>query len=80
MTRVRKLEEINSIKAGPKSTILEDGTIVNPEEYHAVNVYLDDGRIIQVERPLIMGKIRAALSRKTVDEVSEGDEVENTRA
>lgn len=76
MTRVKRLEEVNSIKAGPKSTILEDGTIVNPLKYHGAVVELDDGRVIQVERPLTLGKIRAKMVRKTVDEVTEGDEVE----
>lgn len=62
MPRIIRLEPIDSIAAGPGSTILPDGTITNPVPYHAVNVTLDDGRTVQIQRPLTLAKLQAALA------------------
>ena len=60
MPRITRLDPVSSIKVGPKSTVLPDGTIVDPEPYEAVNVTFDDGVAVQVERPLTVIKIRDA--------------------
>ena len=76
MAKIVQLEQINSIKMGVGSTVLSDGTIVNPESYSAVNITLDDGRTFQVERPLTLVKLQAAIAAVpgpvTVDALSEG--------
>lgn len=60
MPRITKLSPISSIKVGPGSTVLPNGTIVSPEPYDAVDIYFDDGILVQVERPLTMVKVVAA--------------------
>lgn len=76
--KVVKLESIESIKVGPRSRVEADGTIISPVPYHGVNVTLDDGRVVQVERPLTVTKVMAALLAQvkppvTVDSITEGD-------
>ena len=73
------MEEVVSIKPGTPPTVDPDGTIRNPVTYRAINVALDDGTIVQVERPLSVAKIRAAYlssaagRNQTVDGVSTGE-------
>jgi len=82
LPRIVKLTRVTSIKAGPGSTVLDDGTIQDPEPYEAVNSELDDGVTIQVERPLTREKVKAAYDAAvrehavTIDEVSTGDVIE----
>lgn len=80
--RITKLTEVHSIKAGPGSTILGDGTIQDPAPYEAVDVTFDDGVVVQVERPLTRAAVAAAYAAAvgkpgaTIDEVSVGDVIE----
>ena len=77
--KVTSLEPVESIKVGPGSTIAPDGTILDPEPYHACDVGLDDGITVQVERPVTLAAIRAAYEIavsnpvEEVDGVREGD-------
>ena len=78
MAKVLKLELINSIQVGPLSTVLADGTIVNPLPYNGANVTLDDGRQVQVALPLTLARLQAALAAAvmppvTVGAITEGD-------
>ena len=67
---------INTIKAGPNSQILQDGTITNPEEISVSDIELENGIIIQVERPLTKAKIKKALGKPfSLDGVKEGDDL-----
>lgn len=81
MTRISKLSPLEGIRVGPGSTVLPDGTILDPEPYHACDVTLDDGVEVQVERPLTLEAIRAAYEIavtnpvQEVDGVREGDEL-----
>jgi len=81
MARVVALKEVSSIKAGPKSTILPDGTIQDPEPYEAGDITFDDGVTLQVERPLTKAKLKAAYDAAgakhttTIDEVSTGNSI-----
>jgi len=82
MATIIRLREVASIKAGPGSTVLDDGTIQDPEPYEAVDVELDDGVTVQVERPVTRAKLSAAYAAAvdkqgaTIDEVSVGDVIE----
>jgi len=82
MATILKLTPIESIKAGPSSTVLDDGTIRDPEPYKAVDVTFDDGVTVQVERPVTRAKLQAAYAAAagkpgaTIDEVSVGDVIE----
>lgn len=60
MARIVRLTPISSTQVGPGSTVLPDGTILNPVPYEAVNTWFDDGVWAQVERPLTLAKVRAA--------------------
>ena len=60
MARIVSITQVSSIKAGPGSTILPDGTILNPVPYDAADVQFDDGVMVQVERPLSNPKLLAA--------------------
>ena len=78
MAKVLKLELINSIQVGPLSTVLADGTIMNPLVYNGANITIDDGRIVQVELPLTSLRLQAALAATvkppvTVGAITEGD-------
>lgn len=81
MATILKLTPIESIKAGPKSTIMQDGTILNPVPYEAADLECDDGFTFQVERPLTLEKIKAAkdaaedAARVTIDGISTGDDI-----
>lgn len=81
MAKIVFLREVTSIKAGPGSTILEDGTIQDPELYEAIEITCDDGTVFQVERPLTRTKVKAAYDETidkhttTIDEVSIGDHI-----
>lgn len=74
--KIIRLTPIVSIKAAAvPGAVAPDGTIMVSVPYVAVNVELDDGRRVQIERPLTVAKIRAALAPLAVfDGVSEGDE------
>lgn len=81
MAIITRIERINSIKAGSNSQVLEDGTILSPDPYHAADIYFDDGIVVQVERPLNDAKVAAAHQAEvlrraaTVDGVSTGNGV-----
>ncbi len=60
MAKIIRLESVTSIKVGPLSTVLPDGTIVNPLPYEGVNITFDDGVRVQVERPLNATKVSDA--------------------
>lgn len=60
MPRIIKITPVESIKAGPNSTVLENGTILNPVVYSAADILFDDGIWVQVERPLTPDKVREA--------------------
>ncbi len=80
MTRIVRLQLIESTKPGEPPDIAEDGTILNPEPYHACDVTFDDGIIVQVERPSTENKVReayrAAKKEVTVDELTTGQNIE----
>lgn len=73
MPRIKSMEIVRSIKAGPNSRILPDGTIENPEPYEAVNIVFENGIFIQVERPLTMAKIRAAYNKRILEQTTSID-------
>ena len=76
MVVIRSIREVTSIKKGPLSEILPDGTILNPEPYHAVDITFDDGVVVQIERPLTKQKVidaRKSGSKAAVDGISVGD-------
>lgn len=79
--KIEKLRVVESIKPGPYSTILPDGTITNPVPYVAVEVVSNDGAVVQIEcdpEQLTHKMIADALDaypNHSVGEVSEGDEV-----
>lgn len=78
MATIKRLETITSIKVGPGSTVLPDGTIINPVPYSGVNVTLDDGRMFQIERPLTLAKIQAVMTPvppQIIDGITEGQVV-----
>jgi len=80
MPKIVKMTKVTSIKAGLGSTVLSDGSILNPEPYSAVNIYLDDGRKVQVERPLTIEKIQAAVVvpdkvPEEIDGIREGQQI-----
>ena len=60
MPRIARLTPVESIKVGVGSTVLPDGTIVNPEPYSAADIEFTDGVTVQVERPLTPAKLTAA--------------------
>ncbi len=70
MPRITRLDPISSIKVGPGSTVLPDGTIVDPVPYEAVNIRFDDAVVVQVERPLTLPKIQAAWRAATTGAVT----------
>lgn len=78
--KIKKILEINTIKAGINSTILNDGTIKDPENYNCVTIIFDDSIIIQVERPLTITKIKNAYNTKiadikSIDGISENQDI-----
>lgn len=78
MARIVSIAAVESVKAGPDSTVLADGTIEKPEPYHAADIEFDDDVVVQVERPLDNAKIVAArgavtTSAKDVDGFKPGD-------
>lgn len=81
MAKITRLRLVSSIKAGPGSSILPNGTIENPEPYEAVDFECDDGIRFQVERPLTAEKVKVAkdaaedAATLTVDGISTGDEI-----
>lgn len=79
MVKIIRLETIESIKAGTGSRILPDGTILNPESYQAVNVFLDNGEKYQIERPLTLVKLQQARAASrppiTIDGLTTGQVV-----
>jgi hypothetical protein len=82
MAKITSLKSIESIKVGPDSVVLPDGTIVRPEPYYAVTITLDDGNIVQVETDnsyvVTRVQLEAALSSvapKVFGELTEGDAV-----
>jgi len=81
MPRIARLTPVESIKVGVGSTVLPDGTIVNPEPYSAADIEFTDGVTVQVERPLTPAKLTAAWraaqgsSQKPLDGVTPGDAV-----
>ncbi len=81
MAKIISLRPIESIKLGPDSAVLPDGTIENPVPYLAADVVFDDGVMVQVERPLTLVKISLARQAATkppsmtLDDVSVGDPV-----
>ncbi|KKN35894.1 hypothetical protein LCGC14_0778980 [marine sediment metagenome] len=81
MPKIVRLTLIESIKPGKPPDITPDGTILNPEPYHAVDVEMDIGVTVQVERPLSIAKIKKALQSaidvdgEPIDGVAKGDNV-----
>ena len=81
MPRIVSLRPITSITVGPGSTILPDGTILNPVPYSAVDITFDDGVQAQVERPLTVASIQAAwraavaAQRRAIDGIATGDNI-----
>ena len=81
MPKIVRITPVESIQVGPLSTVLPDGTIVNPEPYSAVDIEFGDGVQVQVERPLTLAKITAAWkaagssSQKPLDGLVPGDVV-----
>ena len=79
--KIVQLRVLYSIKPGPQSTILADGTIVNPIPATVVDVFLDDGTTVQIEGDpalLTVAKVKAAAaeqSKPLVGGVSVGDVV-----
>lgn len=80
IVRLRPVPD-GAITVGPESTVLPDGTIVNPVPFVGVDVTLADGTQVQVEGPpedLTPKKIREALRllpNHQYGEISEGDEI-----
>ncbi len=81
MAKISSITEITSIKPGPTSKVLPDGTIQDPEAYEALDVEFDDGVIVQVERPVTKLDIKlardAALASGAtkIDDIAVGDEI-----
>lgn len=81
MPKIYHMEEAHSIKVGPDSTVLPDGTIVDPVPYEAVTIGFDDGVECQVERPLTVEKIQDAYHKalhnphRTIDGISVHDNI-----
>lgn len=81
MPRIKRMVPVESIVAGPGSTILPDGTILNPDPYHAADITFDDGVLVQVERPLTVAKIQqawrdaTAASGSAMDGITPGDPI-----
>ena len=78
MPTILVLAEIPENRNSGAKTTLEDGSVMKPEPLNAVDVHLDNGTILQIERPLTVVKIQAALATKTlpivtIDGISEGD-------
>lgn len=75
MTRITKLEPVESIKPGEPPDVAPDGTILNPEPYHGCDVTFDDGIEVQIERPLTLVALRVAYETKVTNPVEEVDGV-----
>lgn len=76
MAVIRRLQVIDTIKVGPGSRVLPDGTIVAPVRFQGVAIEFDDGVQVQVERPLTRQSVAdayAAATRASADGIAEGD-------